>query len=120
MSRSIGGDKGKHRKDSKSPFSRFKKSGKSRDVSPSGRTGSQALTTKIRVTGSDFEYTESEASEDLPPVSVVLPNHMSALSRVTRMHAPPLPVLPLATLPTYHTLPVLCYSTTTFCFLLCI
>ena len=49
--------KGKHRKDSKSPFKVFKKSTKSRDVSPSGRT-------KIVVTGSDYEYTESEGSED--------------------------------------------------------
>ena len=99
VSRSIGGDKGKHRKDSKSPFSRFKKSGKSRDVSPSGRTGSQALTTKIRVTGSDFEYTESEASEDLPPVSVVLPSYTGALSCHTHACSAPARVLLLATPP---------------------
>ena len=54
------GDHKKHKKD-KSPFSMFKKS--KRDHSPGG--GHHQVPAKITVTGSDYEYTESEVSEEM-------------------------------------------------------
>ena len=56
-------DKSK-RKDGKSPFNRFKKGKES--------TRQQQPPAKILVSGSDYEYTESEASEDMLVRDVIM------------------------------------------------